>query len=94
MMKLNIKFMEVLTYKDIFIQTMFVLLLTKKSIAQQRIMKHILESKMKKYKVYAENIEKLYIVVEADNITDAYLKAYKAKQGSSKPNSLSDNACS
>ncbi len=35
---------------------------------------------MKKYKVYAENIEKLYIVVEADNITDAYLKAYKAKQ--------------
>ncbi len=35
---------------------------------------------MKKYKVYAENIEKLYIVVEADNITDAYLKAFKAKQ--------------
>lgn len=35
---------------------------------------------MKKFKVYAENIEKLYIVVDADNITDAYLKAYKAKQ--------------
>ena len=35
---------------------------------------------MKKYKVYAENIEKLYIVVEADNITDAYLKAFKSKQ--------------
>lgn len=35
---------------------------------------------MKKYKVYAENIEKLYIVVDADNITDAYLKAFKSKQ--------------
>lgn len=35
---------------------------------------------MKKFKVYAENIEKLYIVVDADNITDAYLKAFKSKQ--------------
>jgi hypothetical protein len=40
---------------------------------------------MKKYKVYAENIEKLYIVVEAENITDAYLQATKLTQSSFSP---------
>jgi len=36
---------------------------------------------MKNYVVYAEEITKKSIVVEADNITDAYLKATKSPKG-------------
>ena len=34
---------------------------------------------MKRFIVYAEEIKKLYIEVDADNKTDAYLKALKSK---------------
>jgi hypothetical protein len=43
---------------------------------------HILEIiKMKTFVVHAEEITKKSVVVEAENITDAYLKATKMPQG-------------
>jgi hypothetical protein len=52
------------------------------NLFEQQAKKDIEEFKTKSnYVVYAEEITKKSIVVEADNITDAYLKASKTPHG-------------
>ena len=45
---------------------------------------------MKKFRVEAETISKFYTLVDAENITDAYLKAIKSTQSDFKPSFQED----